>query len=219
MSASCSRDANPLNPTSRRQDVIELSAAIATAVIHVLPLERFYPEVMEIVVICIAWVGYLGYLLLKDRPRLAAMGFQREGLRPATFASLVVLGVASLGMAAYGLSQGTFRFNSNMLILLALYPAYGWVQQWLIQGVLARQLATRVPAWVTVVVTSAIFGSLHLPDMLATVGTFVLGLAVTPIYLRWRNVWPIGVIHAWLAIPLYFWVAGVDPWALAMQHR
>ena len=31
-------------------------------------------------------------------------------------------------------------------------------------------------------------------------------------FLRWRNLWPLGVVHGWLAIPMYFWVAGIDPW-------
>lgn len=76
-----------------------------------------------------------------------------------------------------------------------------------------------MPAWAVVLVTSLIFGTLHLPDRLAAVGTCVLGLALVPVYLRWRNVWALGFVQGWLAIPMYFWVAGVDPWAAAMAPR
>lgn len=202
---------------SRRQDRLELGAAIATALIHVLPLERFYPEVLEIVVIVAAWVAYLVYLLARDRPRLSVMGFQRAGLVASTRVSAALLVLACAGMAAWGITHETFRFSPNMLILLALYPAYGLVQQWLIQGVVARQLSQRVPAWATVLMTAIIFGLLHVPDTLAAIATFVLGLALTPIYLRHRNVWALGVVHGWLAIPMYFWIAGVDPWAAAVS--
>ena len=43
---------------------------------------------------------------------------------------------------------------------------------------------------------------------------FALALVLTPIYLRWGNLWPLGAVHGWLAIPTYFWIAGVDPWAV-----
>lgn len=119
-------------------------------------------------------------------------------------------------MAAWGYRAGTLRGNSNMLILVALYPLYGLVQQWLVQGVVARQLAARLPAWVAVLATATVFGALHLPDALAVIATFILGLALVPIYLRWHNLWALGFVHGWLAIPMYFWVAGVDPWAAAL---
>jgi hypothetical protein len=39
-----------------------------------------------------------------------------------------------------------------------------------------------------------------------------LGLAFTQIYLRWRNLWPLGIYHAWLGVFAYFWVLHRDPW-------
>jgi membrane protease YdiL (CAAX protease family) len=199
-----------------RQDGLELAAALAAAVLHALPLERFYPEVIEIALVVAGWVGYLGFLLTRDRPRLRAMGFSRAGLAPSATAAFAIFGVATAGMAAWGLAAGTLRLDLHMLILVALYPLWGLVQQWLIQGVVARQLRARAPAWATVLATATVFGVLHFPDTLAAVATFVLGLALTPVYLRWRNVWALGVVHGWLAIPMYFWVAGVDPWAAAL---
>jgi hypothetical protein len=32
------------------------------------------------------------------------------------------------------------------------------------------------------------------------------------IFLRWRNVWPLGICHGWLGVLFYFWVLGRDPW-------
>ena len=41
--------------------------------------------------------------------------------------------------------------------------------------------------------------------------TALLGLVFTPIYLRWRNLWPLGLYHGWLGALCYFWVIGRDP--------
>jgi membrane protease YdiL (CAAX protease family) len=199
---------------ANRRDLGELGAALATAVIHVLPLERWVPEVIEIAVACSGWTGYLAYLSLRDRARLREMGFRREGLGASAAAALALFGIATLAMAIWGFASGTLRVHPHMLILAALYPLWGLVQQWLIQGIVARQLAARTGALPAVIATSVIFGVLHLPDGVLAIGTFVLGLAITPMYLRWRNVWPLGVVHGWLAIPTYFWIAGVDPWSV-----
>lgn len=196
-----------------RRDLGELAAALATAVIHVLPLERLYPEIVEIVVLAGGWLGYLVWLAVRDRERLAQMGFRREDARPTALWCALVLTAVSAGAAAYGASVGTLRLHPHMLILMALYPIWGWIQQWLVLGVLARQLRPRVPAVVTVAITAVVFGLLHVPDVTLAIGTFGLGLLITPIYLRYRNLWPIGVLHGWLAIPFYFWILGENPWA------
>jgi uncharacterized protein len=201
-----------MQPTPRR-DAIELGAALLTAAIHMLPLEHFYPEVVEIVVLAGGWLGYLVYLAVRERPRLQAMGFARSQLAGSVVASGAVLVIASLAMAGWGAALGTLRVHWHMLVLAALYPLWGLVQQWLILGVLARQLASRIaPVW-TVLATALVFGALHLPQVSLAIATLVLGLALTPIYLRWRNLWPLGFVHGWLAIPMYFWVLGIDPWA------
>ncbi|MCA9604527.1 MAG: CPBP family intramembrane metalloprotease [Myxococcales bacterium] len=188
--------------------------AVLTAVVHVLPLERWYPELAEIVVLAGGWLGYLGYLAARDRQRLAEMGFRREGALGATIFALGVLASGTLVMGAYGVAAGTLRMHpQHMAILATLYPIWGWVQQWLVLGIFARQLRRSLSAPLVVVLTAAMFGALHLPDVTLAAGTLTLGLLLTPIYLRYGNLWPLGVAHGWLAIPMYFWVRGVDPWS------
>ncbi|MBN8615692.1 MAG: CPBP family intramembrane metalloprotease [Deltaproteobacteria bacterium] len=197
-----------------RRGGFELSAALLTAVVHVLPLERWlYPEIVEIVVIVCGWVGYLVYLVVKERHELAAMGFRREGLRESVLACALVLVVGTCVAAAIGASRGTLTISIHMVPLALLYPLWGFVQQWLVMGIVARRIEPVIGVVPTVLVTAVVFGAVHAPQTLLVVGTFVLGLALTPIYLRWRNLWPLGLVHGWLAIPTYFWIAGEDPWA------
>lgn len=42
--------------------------------------------------------------------------------------------------------------------------------------------------------------------------TFMMGLAFTPMYLRHRNLWPLGIYHGWLGVLTYYWVLARDPW-------
>ena len=57
---------------------------------------------------------------------------------------------------------------------------------------------------------AAVFSSVHLPNWELTAGTFGLGFAYTPLYLR--NLWPLGLYHGWLGVFFYFWVLGDNPW-------
>jgi len=57
-----------------------------------------------------------------------------------------------------------------------------------------------------------LFGLVHLPHVQLAVATAALGAVFTLIFVRWRNVWPLGVCHGWLGVFFYYWVLGRDPW-------
>lgn len=187
-----------------------------TAVVHVLPLERWlYPEIVEIVILVGGWLGYFAWLFAKDRGELRAMGWRREGFGPTAIGALVVFVVGSTIAAGIGAAEGHLSLHWHMLPLALLYPIWGVVQQAIVLGVLARRLDEVMPTRRALVValTAIAFGMVHAPETILVAGTFVLGLLLTPIYLRWRNLWPLGFVHGWLAIPVYFWIVGHDPWA------
>jgi membrane protease YdiL (CAAX protease family) len=90
---------------------------------------------------------------------------------------------------------------------------WGLVQQFLVQAMVARNLL----AWTTrrsvaTLVAAALFAAVHWPDGVLMGATCLLGLAFTPMYLAFRNLWPLGLYHGWLGALTYFWVLGRDPW-------
>jgi hypothetical protein len=103
-----------------------------------------------------------------------------------------------------------------MLPLLLLYPIWGLIQQFLIQalvvGNLSRSSGALASGWVVTAISAVLFGMVHLPEMRLTIATLLLGLAFTPIYLKWRNLWPLGIYHGWLGVFFYFWILRRDPW-------
>jgi len=85
------------------------------------------------------------------------------------------------------------------------------VQQFLVQAMAVRNLRAVLPPSATVLVAGFLFGLVHLPDLALSAATFGLGIALTPIYLLWRNLRPLGFCHGWLGTLVYFWVLGLDP--------
>ena len=55
-------------------------------------------------------------------------------------------------------------------------------------------------------------GVAHVPEWPLVAATFGLGLCLVPIYLRYRNLWALGVAHGWLGTFFYLWILGRDPW-------
>lgn len=202
-----------------RRGWIELGAALATAGVHVLPLERLYPEVLEIVLMVVGWGLYLAWTFVRHREEVHAMGWTRRRVGPASLASFAVLASGTLAAAIVGAEHERLALHGHMIPLALLYPVYGLFQQGLVLGVVARRLDSVMAGRpvITVVATALVFAAVHAPDTLLVIGTCVLGLILTPIYLRWRNLWPLGFVHGWLAIPVYFWVVGNDPWAAVTQ--
>lgn len=87
----------------------------------------------------------------------------------------------------------------------------------LVEGIFVRTVvAIRsgiLPKLLATVTAALLFGAVHLPDLRLAAATCLLGAVFTLIYLRWRNLWPLGLYHGWLGVFFYYWVLRRDPWA------
>ena len=77
---------------------------------------------------------------------------------------------------------------------------------WEIRAVIATALLH--PVFVDLLHQRAVFIYLKL-----VAATGLLGAVFALIYMRWRNLWPLGLYHGWLGVFYYYWILGRDPWA------
>lgn len=191
----------------------ELFAVLASALLHVVTtLVAEWRAVDQIVL----GGGWLTYVALRARVPgvLAAWGLRREGLRPAARAAVIALLVGAAVTAAIGLARGTFVVDGNLLPLFVLYPLWGLVQQLLTLGLVVGNLERLGVARPWLVATAGIgFAAVHLPDWPLCGATLLLGIVCCLLFLRCRNLWPLGVLHGWLGACFYRWVLARDPWA------
>jgi hypothetical protein len=158
------------------------------------------------------WVTYVLVRWRRDPAVLREWGFRKENIAPAAAASVAVLVVVGGAMFALRLHRNPLWLPRNFWVTLALYPLWGIVQQFLMNGIIARNLARRVPAAATVFLTAALFAVAHAPDGALMGLTFVAACIWVPIYLRWRNLWPLGVSHGLLGAIAYYVLLGRDVW-------
>ena len=102
-----------------------------------------------------------------------------------------------------------------MLLLLVLYPLWGILQQFLVQALGVANLFRLFPQygwWVAVSAGVILFTLVHYPDWVLMAATGLLACVFIPLYIRDRNLWPLGLYHGWLGTFFYLWVLGRDPW-------
>ena len=205
----------PLDGDLSRREILEMGAVTLTGAGH-LAFSAMDASNVFIPVVALGWGGYVYYRARTDPDFLRSAGFRGDNLGPA-FRDATLLAAGSMAlMAGAGALKGSLVLDRHMVPLLILYPAWGIVQQFLVQGLVTRHLAstsgwTSSPYFVAPV-SAAVFASVHLPSLDLTAGTFALGLAYAPLYLKHRNLLPLGLYHGWLGVFYYFWILERDPW-------
>ncbi len=198
----------------RTRAVLEVTGVAATGILHLLFEEVLDQKGLFIGLAAAAWVTYVILRCRREPGALAAWGFGRAGFGSSLRWAALVFAIGAVAMAVVAGVRGTLEWNPHLLPILALYPIWGLVQQFLVQALVARNLERLgVPGPVLLTVTSTAFAVVHWPDAVLMTATFLLGFAFTPIYLRHRNLWPLGVFHGWLGALAYFWILAFDPWA------
>jgi hypothetical protein len=165
---------------------------------------------------CLFWAGFVGVLAWQDRAAFRKWGFRAENLGPASALAAVVFVAGAAGLAALALWRDTFRFPAHALLLFPVYSIWGTIQQFLMLGVvtsnLERMEGLRQRKRLLVLMVAAIFGLLHAFNFRLVVATFLLELVIVPLYLAFRNLWPLGILHGWIGGLFYLWVENRDLW-------
>jgi hypothetical protein len=196
-------------------DKLALAAAGITALGHFASTALGCPGPF-VVGACAFWLGFLTFRALHDPRWLGAWGLRKDDLGAAARLPGFLCVFASAAFASYAAWRGHLRFPPHALFCLLLYPLWGIIQQVLVLGVVVGNLeqlaAFRRRRWLLVALGSIVFGAVHLPALVLTLGTTLLACIYVPHFLRYRHVWPLGVAHGWIGTLFYLWVLERDPW-------
>lgn len=190
---------------SRRRDLIELVAGDVMILVVLWTPRPWQKLVYWVPVVWIAvttWISFPGW---------AAMGWRRTNL----LRSLWVVGAAlvlAIAAALVARRMGTLHLPDGMWMFLRTYIGYAiwsFVQQFLLLdfflGRLLRVMNGRKPA---VCLAAGIFALAHLPNPVLTALTLVWGLASCLLFLRYRNLYPLGLAHAIFGICIAVTIPG-----------
>lgn len=191
---------------------------VTTALAKILFVNILELKFYFILVTVICWMSYIVYRIKQDDGVLKYWGFSRINLRE-TFKLLTPIGfILTALFLLIGYINGVPLLNWHIIPVLFLYPIWGLLQQFLILSLVAGNASDNkiAPRALIIAFTSILFGLIHYPDNLLMLATTLMAVAYTWVFLRWRNLWALGLFHGWLGGFFYFYVLNRDAWVEVM---
>lgn len=198
--------------TTRRRAIGEIVAVIATGAVF-LVFENVFHLKLPFLVACIAgWGLYAGWRS-RDAQTRRDWGFRSDTLAPAAIACGIFYVIVAGAILAWRLWKGWIPVPPSALLLFAVYPVWGLCQQFFVQSLVAGNLERLgAPRALIVPVAAILFGLAHAPDVPLMALCAGAGLVWTSIFLRFPNLVPLALTHAWLGSLAYLMVLERNPW-------
>jgi Type II CAAX prenyl endopeptidase Rce1-like len=192
----------------RRRDGLELALGYSLILLVI-----WTPRPWQRVLYCMAAI-FLVVVTWRSFESVRAMGLRTANLLRSAWvviaALLLAAGVLVLAAHLHTLHRGDV--NQGVVAFLKRYWGYAlwaFLQQILLQDFFLRRMLRLVSReGAAVLVSAGIFSLAHLPNPILTVVTFLWGLAACTIFLRYRNLYPLGLAHAVLGITLAIAIPG-----------
>ncbi len=179
------------------RDLVELGVGyvlILTAIWTVNPWQRVFYW------IAVAWIVATTCL---RRPTWKALGLGLSGLVRSSWVVAVALILASLAVAAAYRMHTLHRLHGPTPVPSHIWGYVVWalVQQFLLQAYFLLRLLRLLPGKGPPIIAAAVLFSLaHLPNPALTPITMVWAIAACALFLRYRNIYALGVAHGILGL-------------------
>lgn len=131
------------------------------------------------------------------------VGFRLDTFAPAARLVLPPTLLAAGVLVLLGAALGTLRFPPSVLAGFALYPIWGLVQQYALQGLVLLGLQAAGAGARAPVLAAGLFAAVHLPNPLLTLVTFGAGWAWCEAFRRRPNLVVLALSHGWLAVTFF----------------
>ena len=151
-----------------------------------------------------------GWILLSSlfpRQSRELGGFKPSGLRRSWW--IIAAALAAGGLAVtIARDVGTLHLPSRLLpVRIPGYVVWSLVQQYILQYYFLERLR-RLTAhtYLAVVTTGVLFALAHLPNPLLTIAALFWGITACALFVRYRDIYSLGVAHAILGLCVAFTV-------------
>ena len=186
---------------SRRQKLIagETAVAFGLIMLYIWRLRFSAPR---------AWVFILCLFVLSHilrGERISDLGLRWGNFRECMETLTPALLMIALSLFAAGMICATIRpisLEYGCMCLLAYCP-WGFFQEYLLNGYIANRLLAVASTKYVPVLSAALFAGAHLPNWFLMMVTFVMGYFSTRIFMRYRNIYFLGLAHAVIGTLLF----------------
>lgn len=204
-------------PISDKVRLLEIFAVVITGIGKFIFMDYLNWRLPYVIVAILGWSGYVYYRYKKDKNVLKDWGFRSDNFKPVIKLILPFAVISILSFFIIGYVQGTINITWHIVPLLITYPIWGSIQQFLTIGLLAGNLkdfkTIKLKKSLIILITAIFFSVVHYPSVWLMIGTFILALIYSYIYLKAKNIYVLGLFHGWLGALFYYTVVDQDPFA------
>lgn len=203
---------------SNRQRKFEILSVLITALGKFIFFDLLHLQFWFIMAISLFWMVFVIIHYRKNPEIVNYWGFRKDGFWQSLKTVVPVALLVVMLFLIYGIYTEHLLLSWHIFPTLLLYPLWGIAQQYLMLALVAGNLAdmkeAKIPVIVIILLTSVLFSGVHYPNYALMGGTFILAMIYIQIYLKYRNLWVLGLFHGWLGAFFYFFVLSKDPWAV-----
>lgn len=201
--------------TNRRRG-FEIVSVVITGLGKILFVDFLDLKFVFVNTAIIFWGLYLILRVTRHNDLIYYWGLSLANIK-ATFKIVAPIGVIfTVLFLTYGYYCDTIILNRNIIFVLATYPIWGLIQQFLVMSLFAGNLKDykriNLHDNTIVIITSCFFAIVHYPSFQLIILTFFMALFYSVIFLKKRNIIPLGFFHGILGGLFYYFVLNRDPW-------
>ncbi|WP_425392283.1 CPBP family glutamic-type intramembrane protease [Ekhidna sp.] len=191
----------------------EIIAIVLTALGKFLFYDILNQRLIYILIMFAFWGVYLIRKTKNHPENLIRWGLRTDNFK-AVLKTVLPFGLlAIITCLVIGFIQHSINITWHIIPILILYPLFGTLQQVLLMSLFAGNMQdyNLLTNRSIIIVTSALFGLLHYPHWWLVLGTSILALFYSYVFLKQRNVYVLGIFHGWLGAIFYYTVVDKDP--------
>lgn len=194
----------------------EIAIIITLSLLKFMVMDWLNMRAFFIVGVCFFWLAYIYYRYRIDKSVLANWGISRNYLLKSLILLLPFVVLTIIASIIYGAYTGTSVKVWHLLLVLGLYPIWGTFQQFIVIALIVQNLYHRKTSnfrKLFLVLIGAIFFSLiHSPDFLLMSFSFFMEILFILVFLKYKNLWALGLAHGLVASFFIYFVLGRDLW-------
>ncbi len=204
-----------IDSISNQRRILEILAVLITGIGKFIFMDILKWKFPFIMVVILGWSIYIGYRRRKIEGLNKHWGLRTDNFKTVLFKVLPFGFVSIISFFVVGYFQATINLTWHIIPILIIYPIWGTVQQFLMIGIVAGNFQdlnnSFIKKPIIILLTAVLFAIVHFPNYWLILGTFILALFYTYIYLKERNVYVLGLFHGWLGGLFFYTVVNRDP--------
>ena len=199
-----------------KQRLFEIIAVIITGAGKFVFVDLLDQKLIYIITAILFWIVYSIIRMSTIKGIHKYWGLSKSNINP-TLKIVGIIGIILIcGFVIYGLVFNKTKLSFNILFVLLTYPIWGLIQQFLMMSLFAGNLKDlkkiKLNYYLIVALTCIMFSIVHYPSRMLMIATFIMAIFYSVIFLKHRNIIPLGIFHGILGGLFYYFVLNKDPW-------